>query len=696
MTLKHSSIALGIVAALLGTTDVKADEFEKSAEVIVVSGSRIAQKLSDVTGSVSVVTEQALEQEVSIDLATALRYQTGMTTQGDAGNAQAITVRGVGGNRVVYIKDGRRLNDAYQGGQGLLIGRGYLDVEGVRQIEIAKGAASSLYGSDALGGIVVISTKSPSDYLAGNTGYAHLSAGYHGASDEQSLSGVFATRLDEHAISAQLTRREGEQTQNYEESLPNSDYTATAAVLKGELALDTQSSLLVTLDYYQQKTDQVLAVQRNETAEVNDSLAVSALYKSSAATKLFDNLEAQGYFSEYEQTSDQVRTGADRTGPYVDNNDYRFEQTIIGTRLVLDKQLNLSNVQHQLVYGFDVDVYETQRPRYKSRRTLQGILVKDREAQKAFPGADTTLLGVFVQNNMALIPDTLTVNAGLRLDSYRMTPKDNVLYTQGAFEKINETALSPKLGVVYSITEHLNLIGQYARGFKIPPHDQAYQNHGVEPFYQIMPNSDLDPESSDSLEFGLKGHFDNSQFSVAVFHSTFDDFIANQLVRTEPTFIPNVSKQVFQYQNIEEVKIKGMEASMTLWLGDQVALDSGLTYLHGKNAQTDEFIESLSPLNGFIKTRYESDSWSVTTALRAASNMDKVPSDANIKTSGWATVDVFADYQWHNWKVNMGVFNLLDKEYVQYERVAGSASDTDLSQYTMPGRYLAAKVKVTF
>ncbi|ALU42583.1 TonB-dependent hemoglobin/transferrin/lactoferrin family receptor [Pseudoalteromonas rubra] len=700
MTLKHSSIALGIVSALLGTTDVKADvkadEFEKSAEVIVVSGSRIAQKLSDVTGSVSVVTEQTLDQEVSIDLATALRYQTGMTTQGSAGSAQAITVRGVGGNRIVYIKDGRRLNDAYQGGQGLLIGRGYLDVEGVRQIEIAKGAASSLYGSDALGGIVVVSTKSPTDYLAGSTRYAHLSAGYHGASDEQSFSGVFATRLGEHAISAQLTRREGEQTQNYDESLPNYDYSATAAVLKGELALDTQSSLLVTLDYYQQETDQVLTVQRNETAEVNDSLAVSAQYKSSAATKLFDNLEAKGYFSDYEQTSDQVRTGADRTGPYVDNNDYRFEQTIIGTRLVLDKQLNLSNVQHQLVYGFDVDRYETQRPRYKSRRTLQGTLVKDREAQKAFPGADTTLLGVFVQDNMALIPDTLTVNAGLRLDSYRMTPKDNALYTEGAFEKINETALSPKLGAVYSITKHLNLIGQYARGFKIPPHDQAYQNHGVEPFYQIMPNSDLDPESSDSLELGLKGHFDNSQFSVAVFHSTFDDFIANQLIRTEPTFIPNVSKQVFQYQNIEEVKIKGIEASMTLWLDDQIALDSGLTYLHGKNAQTDEYIESLSPLNGFVKARYDSDNWSITTALRAASNMDKVPSDANIKTSGWATVDVFADYQWHNWKVNMGVFNLLDKEYVQYERVAGSASDTDLSQYTMPGRYLAAKVKVTF
>ncbi|WP_164881448.1 TonB-dependent receptor [Pseudoalteromonas sp. R3] len=469
MTLKHSSIALGVVAALLGTTDAKADEFEKSAEVIVVSGSRVEQKLSDVTGSVSVVTEQTLEQEVSIDLASAFRYKTGITTQGSAGNAQAITVRGIGGNRVVYIKDGRRLNDAYEGGQGLLIGRGYLDIEGVRQIEIAKGAASSLYGSDALGGIVVISTKSPSDYLASSKAYAHLSAGYHGASDEQSISGVFAKRIGEHAASLQLTRREGSETQNYDESLPEYDYTSTAAVLKGELALGAQSSLLTTLDYYTQETEQVLAEQSNETKEVNDSLSVSVLYKSSAATALYDNLQAQAYFSDYEQRSDQIRAGADRSGPYVDTNDYRFEQQIVGTRLVLDKQLDVGAVAHQFVYGLDFDRYDTQRPRYKSRRTLQGALVKDNEAQKAFPGADTTLIGLFIQDNVTLLPDSLTVNAGLRLDSYQMDPKHDTLYASGAFEKIDETALSPKLGVVYSISDGLSLVGQYARGFKIPP-----------------------------------------------------------------------------------------------------------------------------------------------------------------------------------------------------------------------------------
>lgn len=66
--------------------------------------------------------------------------------------------------------------------------------------------------------------------------------------------------------------------------------------------------------------------------------------------------------------------------------------------------------------------------------------------------------------------------------------------------------------MIYQVDDNLSWYGQYVRGFKIPPHDQAYQNHGVEPFYQILPNADLDPESSDSFEIGLR--YASSDISV--------------------------------------------------------------------------------------------------------------------------------------------------------------------------------------
>ncbi|MBQ4836168.1 TonB-dependent hemoglobin/transferrin/lactoferrin family receptor [Pseudoalteromonas luteoviolacea] len=698
---KRTTLSLGIAAAVFTAPNVVAEQFEKDSEVIVVSGSRIEQKLEDVAGTVNVVTEQEIERELAVDLNTAFKYQTGITTTGSTGEAQALNIRGIGGNRVVYVKDGRRLNDAYAGGGGLLIGRGYFDVDNVKQIEVAKGAASSLYGSDALGGIVVISTKNPSDYLSGNDTYAQVGLGYYGVNAEKSATATFAKQLsNSNATSIQVTRRDGEETQNYAEDLPGFDYTSNALLLKSEFIITDNERILATVDYFDQDVEQIVTENAYETRDDNESISFSLEFDTASATSFYDNLSAQVYYTDFEQLSDQIRANdgsRSRTGPYTDFNDYRFEQSIFGTRLVLDKQLEFGSLSHQLVYGFDYDSYETARPRYKTRIDTQGNKTLDREGQKTFPGADTTMLGLFVQDNITLIPDTLKLNAGLRIDRYEMDAKQSELYAGTEFGDISETALSPKLGVVYSVSENLNVVAQYSRGFKIPPHDLAYQSHGVEPFYQILPNSELDPETSDSVEFGVKGDFESKQFSVTVFNSKFDDFISNKIVRVEPSQIPGMPpKTYYQYQNIAEVEIKGLEADFTIWVNDNVSFNSGFSYVQGKDKETNDYISTISPLNGFVKARYELDNWSVTAAFKAAKRMTKVPADDKVKTAGWGTVDLFAEYDFGNFRLNAGVFNLLDKEYTPYESVAGQSADAALGQYTQPGRNFALNAKYTF
>ena len=703
---KKTPISISITAAVLTAscsfiTAAEEAQFEKQSEVIVVSGSRIEQKLVDVAGSVNVVTEQEIERELAVDLNTAFKYQTGITTSGSSGEAQALNIRGIGGNRVVYIKDGRRINDAYAGGGGLLIGRGYFDIDNVQQIEVAKGAASSLYGSDALGGIVVISTKDPSDYLANDTAYAQLGLGYYGVNSEKSFSATYAQKVGEmNATSIQLTRRDGREAQNYQENLPGFDYTSNAVLIKSEFDISDKERLLATVDFFDQETKQVIAATINETTDQNESLSVSLAFDSASATAFYDNLKAQVYYTDFEQKSDQLRANdgsRSRTGPYTDYNDYRFEQSILGARIVLDKSIELAGLNHQFVYGFDYDSYETARPRYKTRLDAQGNKLLDKEGQKTFPGADTSMLGIFVQDNITLIPDSLDLNAGIRVDRYDMTPKKDALYEGAEFSDITETALSPKLGLVYSFSENLNLVAQYARGFKIPPHDLAYQSHGVEPFYQILPNSDLEPETSDSVEFGVKGGFESHGFTITLFNTKFEDFIGNKVVRVEPSTIPNIPpKTYYQYQNISEVEIKGLETTYTVWVNDNVSFDTGLTYINGKDKETNKYLNSISPLNGFVKARYEKGDWSVTGAFKFAKRMTKVPSDDMVQTPGWGTVDLFADYDFGVVKLNAGIFNLFDKAYTPYESVAGQEADADLTQFTQPGRNFALNAKMTF
>ncbi|MGO1329231.1 MAG: TonB-dependent receptor plug domain-containing protein, partial [Idiomarina loihiensis] len=131
-----SLLATAIFATLQATVyaaDLAKPKLETD-EILVVTGSRSKEKLEDVAGAVSVVTAEEIDIQVSNSLSDIFRYDPSISSTGSQGQAQTLSIRGIGGNRVVYIKDGRRLNDAYAGGGGYLVGRGYLDVSQLSQV----------------------------------------------------------------------------------------------------------------------------------------------------------------------------------------------------------------------------------------------------------------------------------------------------------------------------------------------------------------------------------------------------------------------------------------------------------------------------------------------------------------------------------------------------------------------------------
>ncbi|WP_225305809.1 TonB-dependent receptor [Pseudoalteromonas sp. TAB23] len=265
---------------------------------------------------------------------------------------------------------------------------------------------------------------------------------------------------------------------------------------------------------------------------------------------------------------------------------------------------------------------------------------------------------------------------------------------------MTDSAFSPKLGVIYQVDDNLSLYGQYVRGFKIPPHDQAYQSHGVEPFYQILPNADLDPESSNSFELGLRYASSDISVNLSAFYAAFDDFIETAVVGVEPTYIPNVNKTLYQYQNISETQISGVEAGIAMYVAENILLEANVAYVDGENKETDQPLTSISPLNGSILLSTELGNINWTAALRLAKSQSDVVLDANDdKTTqghGYGVVDLYANYEWQAWQLNVGVLNLLDKEYVPFELIAGQSQSADFSQYTQPGRNFSARVSYQF
>ncbi|NMV43275.1 TonB-dependent receptor plug domain-containing protein, partial [Vibrio parahaemolyticus] len=154
-----------MLVALSHTT--YAEEASKFEEV-VVSATRTNQTINTVAASVAVVSEKDIEENMVKDLNDLFEYTPGVTVNGtQRQGVQSINIRGMEGKRVKILVDGASQPGVFSGGPYSFINSSAVTVDPdmLKSVEIVKGAASSLHGSDAIGGVVAFETKDPKDFL---------------------------------------------------------------------------------------------------------------------------------------------------------------------------------------------------------------------------------------------------------------------------------------------------------------------------------------------------------------------------------------------------------------------------------------------------------------------------------------------------------------------------------------------------
>src|SRR5215470_14282938 len=146
---------------------------------VVVTATKSAKKLSETGKVLTVITQQQLQQNSSHSLGEILNQQTGLIIPGSsaaAGTNQTIYMRGASEGNTLILIDGVPMNDA--SGISSEFDINYININQVERIEILKGAQSTLYGSDAVAGVInIITKKAASKPVAG---FADLSAGSYG------------------------------------------------------------------------------------------------------------------------------------------------------------------------------------------------------------------------------------------------------------------------------------------------------------------------------------------------------------------------------------------------------------------------------------------------------------------------------------------------------------------------------------
>lgn len=256
MNTKVTPLRLAILASLMSPF-VYADEIER----VEVSASRIQATVNEIPASISVISEEEIKKLNANKLSDLLRYQAGVTVEksGHRHGEANINIRGIGGNRILVVKDGTVMPDGF-GSAGTSQGRGNFDPFNLQQVEILKGPSSALYGSNALGGVVLLNTSDPESLVIRNRGDAYISvnSGYF-SEDERSRVGT--------AIASEVAGGYGlfqAQVQRFSETDINSDFDVNpkdgesqSFLAKWKASTDDYSLQLIG-DYFMQEADNTL------------------------------------------------------------------------------------------------------------------------------------------------------------------------------------------------------------------------------------------------------------------------------------------------------------------------------------------------------------------------------------------------------------------------------------------------------
>ncbi len=686
-----------LTLATITTTASAEDVF--SLDTVVVTASKSAQKQREADRTTTVINAQDIQSKQIQSVDDLFQYTPGVTVAGANPRKDGnINIRGMEGNRVLITVDGVKQPKHVDSG-GMKSSRHFVDANTIKQVEIVPGPASSLHGSDALGGVVAFVTKDPKDVLRkeGNGVGGSLASRYDSGNKGTANTLSVAGRKDKLEGMLIYTHSESNETKNNGEvggfganrELPNPTDNKDDSVLgKVKVEVGNGQTVKLTGSHVKSRTDNKdLSGSTTGTNSYTDSKErqhLGAEYTLERENRLFDDMTLK-------LDSQQAKTRQlwDFTSS---KTDYTYNEGTLALNADFTKKLNQGANQHQVSYGLSRE--DTNFDQSRISRGVDGRIV---------PEVDSKISSLYLQDQITIGKTGWRVTPGLRHDDYELAPKVDAAYLAASSTYPTPTGnkrrkTSYKLGATYDLNDKHQVFGQFAQGFKTPDVPQMY-SHVANPSarYKQIPNPNLKPESSEGIELGYRFKGERGDVEIVAFNNAYEDFISNVTIGSElPTFAT-----VGQNQNLQNVKIKGVEAKGSVDLTSNVTLRGAIAYAKGTQALNGsrQPVDSVSPLHGTLGVGYDAASqWGTELTVRAAQGKkaSDVARTAPFIPAGYAVADLTAYRKLgKNVRVDAGVFNLTDKKYWEWE-TARSLPSTGGGQarHTEPARHV--KVGLTW
>lgn len=720
---------------------------------VTVTATRTAHELQDVASSVSIINEEEIEQNLVTDIADLVRYEPGVNVTNDSRTGSgSFNIRGMDGNRVRITVDGVDQPKAFDSTKMFLRSqRNYVDVDTLKAVEIVKGPASTVHGSDAVGGVVAFITKDPADYLKapGDSTFASIKAGYASVDTGFSETLSLANRTGDLESMLIYTRRDGHERKTHggadidgdARGLANPQKASSNNLLgKVQYQLTDNQRIGLTAEWFDadintnirsllgsQTTGNDSAYSRFDASDTTRRTRIGLKHEWDTDFAAFDTLQWSLNWQDSETnqvTSDAMMVDIDPS-ILVQNlqnqerlKDYIYAETSWQLDLNLNKGVDFNNHSHLFSYGLSYERRE-QENLNTTHYLLNPANTQTPDISRYAPLVTVNHVGLYLQDEISFLDDRLLVGPGVRYDHYAPNTHSDAFYTG----QINDQAYgkwSFKLGAVYEFTDTISGFAQFSQGFSTPDLFAMYfeENRPNGAPVHIMPNPNLTPETSNSFEVGLRTDNRLGSAEITTFYNTYDDFIERQSkgIRWEG-FVPVTQ---FQYENLSEATIKGVEVKSQLLLdevldaptGSRLNISAAWSQGEGGERGAEQPLNSIAPLTAVIGLGYDApagnwgsdlhwtlvagkDESDISQGDTAAGDMNENGSGEQFATPGYGLLDLTVYYKPHeNVTINAGVFNITDKEYWSWDDVRGLSADyVGLDRYTQPGRNYSVSIK---
>jgi hemoglobin/transferrin/lactoferrin receptor protein len=720
-------------AALLLALACRAGAVDSAPELetVTVVG-KLPQPLADAAAAVSVITAADIEADIAFDLGDALAREPGVSIGHDPQRfgAGGVTVRGLGGNRVLVETDGVPAARSFAIGSFSNTGRSFADLEVIGRIELLRGPASALYGSDAIAGVLAVTTLDPADVIGdGATAALRTRAGH--ASDDGSTFAGLTGALRAGSVEALLAyaRREGGELDHAGGPPPpnprddSSDSLLARAVLPAD-GRPLRLSLMWNRDHTLTDVDALelsggrfantIRLQGDDRA-ASLGVVVDQQLGSFAAV---DDARWRLYWNETairQYTHEERRAAPPASPPLAIEREFHYRERAVGAELTLARELGAASGPHRLLGGLEfTDTRVVERRDGLQTDLLTGaatsVILGEALPVRDFPVSRIREAGLYLQDEWRPGDGRWSLIPALRADWYRLSPAVDAMYAADNPSEppvsVEETSISPKLAVGLRLREGLSLYLQYAHGFRSPPFDDVNIGLDLPQFNtRAIPNPDLEAERSDSLELGLRFSGGSLSGTASVYASRYRDFIES---RVNIGVEPGTGTTLFQSRNLARAGIQGAEAALTADLGAWrpslagfgARASAGIT--NGRDTVRDRPINGIDPPRGTVGLLYDAPSG----AFGAALDLTLVGAKHDVDESagplyrpgGCTRLDLRLRLRLSERVVaNLGLFNLADERCHEWATVRGRApGDPLLPLYREPGRNFAVTVGATF